>query len=88
MSVVADIRKLLQDLVTPDLQALKTELKMHHEETNRRFDELSRAIAESRGEMRAEVRGVGERIIERLQMEQRLAALEEERNRKQLPEKQ
>ncbi len=65
MGVVEDVRKVLQDLVTPEMRALAAELKAMREETSRRFDDLRvemdrrfqdtrTDIAELRGEMRAQ----------------------------------
>ena len=86
MGVVDDLRKLLQDLVTPDLHAQAVELRALREETNRRFDETNRdmtrrfeetnrAIAESRGEAKAGV----DYVVSQFQLHQRVSRLEEER---------
>lgn len=82
MSVVDDLRKLLQDLVTPDLRALAV-----------RVEHIEKSLAELRGEMRAqadatrdEVRAGVARIGEILRIEQRLSAVEDEQ-RKKLPER-
>ena len=51
MGVVEDVRKLLQDLVTPEMRALAAEVKANNEkiadlraEMNRRFDYLERSF--------------------------------------------
>jgi len=52
MGVVEDIRKLLQDLVTPEMRALAVKVDAVHKEVdilredmNRRFEELSREMS-------------------------------------------
>src|SRR5271163_984908 len=42
MGVVDDVRKLLQDLVTPEMRSLATEMKAFREDMNHRFDEVNR----------------------------------------------
>ena len=89
MSVVDDLRKLLQDLVTPELRAQAVRL----ENVEKRIDGLDKALAELRGEMRAqwdatraEVRSGVSQIAEHLRIDQRLAVLEADRQqRKELP---
>jgi hypothetical protein len=51
MGVVEDVRKLLQDLVTPEMHALAAEVKANNEkitdlrpEMNRRFDYIERSF--------------------------------------------
>jgi hypothetical protein len=98
MSVVDDLRKLLQDLVTPDVRALT--VKVEHVEAGLhnlagKVEKLDQALADMRGEMRAqaetlisqvraEVRSGVAQIAEKMRLDQRIAALEEERSRKEL----
>lgn len=92
MSVVDDVRKLLQDLVAPELRALGVRM----DNIERRIDSVEKQIAELRGELRAqvdslraEIRGGVEHVIAQLNLDQRLGKLEEEnQRRKQLPDKQ
>ncbi|MGA7684241.1 MAG: hypothetical protein WCC32_11480 [Terriglobales bacterium] len=42
MGVVEDVRKQLQDLVTPEMRSLSTEMKAFREDMNHRFDEVNR----------------------------------------------
>jgi hypothetical protein len=42
MGMIEDVRKLLQDLVTPDLKELQAQVKALADETNRRFGEVDR----------------------------------------------
>jgi hypothetical protein len=92
MSVVDDLRKLLQDMIAPELRALS--VKIDH--LDRRVDSIEKQIAELRGEMRAqtdslraEMRTGVEYLATHLRLDQRLGRLEEENQRKKdLPEKQ
>lgn len=90
MSVVDDLRKLIQDLVTPEVRAIAAELKMHREETNRRLDELTRRLDKSvddlRGDIRTQVQSVVVQITGYLRIEQRLSAVEDRQQHKELPE--
>ena len=95
MSVVDDLRKLLQDLVTPELRAQAVKLDQIEKRMDGLDKRLTESIAELRGEMRAqwdatraEVRSGVAQIAEHLRIDKRLAALEEDRQRKELPEKQ
>ena len=85
MSVVDDVRKLLEDLVAPELRALAVKM----DNLERRIDSVEKQIAEMRGELRAEIKNGVQYIVSQLQLDQRLGKLEEEnQRRKQLPEKQ
>jgi hypothetical protein len=79
-------------LVTPDLRALAVELRSQREETNCRFDDANKPIADLTGEMRGAFACPGKNggaIDPQLQLDQRLGKLEEEnQSRKQLPENQ
>lgn len=95
MSVVDDLGKLLQDLVTPELRAQAVKLDHIEKRMDGLDKRLTESIAELRGEMRAqwdatraEVRSGVAQIAEHLRIDKRLAALEQDRERKLLPEKQ
>jgi hypothetical protein len=75
MGVVEDVRKLLQDLVTPEMRALAVEVKAVkedigslHAEINRRFDEL-----------RVEMNRRFDYIETSFRLDERVSLLEEER---------
>lgn len=89
MSVVDDLRKLLQDLVTPDLRALGVRV----EHVEKRLENLEHSIAEMRTEMRSEIRQGISQITDLLRLNQHLTSMEdrlsavEDRQRKELPER-
>jgi transcription initiation factor TFIIIB Brf1 subunit/transcription initiation factor TFIIB len=61
MSVVEESRKLLQDLISPDLQALKAELKAVDERSALRDEGLRAELRAVDERLRAEMKGVEER---------------------------
>lgn len=78
MIVVDDLRKLLQEMVAPEIRAVSV-----------KTDNLQEKIVDLRGELRAEVKNGVQYVVSQLQLDQRLGKLEEEnQRRKQLPEKQ
>lgn len=68
MSVVDDVRKLLQDLVAAELRALAVRM----DNLDRRIDSVEKQIAEMRGELRAEIKNGVQYIVSQLQLDQRL----------------
>ena len=56
MGAVDDVRKLLQDLVTPEMRALATELKNQNEKFENLRIELG-TVRKEIGDLRADVRG-------------------------------
>lgn len=76
------LRKLPQDLVTPDVRALAVEIKAMRERVDALEKYLSKSIANLKGETKAGF----EYIDSQLRPHERVARLEEERDPKRLPD--
>jgi hypothetical protein len=94
MSVIGDLRELLQDMVTPDLKALRVTVDNIENKVDGLEKRLSDSIAELRGEARAhrdatrnDIRAGVAEITEKIRIDNRLTALEEDRDKKRPPER-
>lgn len=76
------LRKLPQDLVTPDVRALAVEIKAMRE----RVDALEKYLSESIANLKGETKAGFEHIVSQLRPHERVAHLEEERDPKRLPD--
>ena len=106
MSVVDDVRKLLQDMVTPDLRALSVKVESLDKNIDAveksldkkidaverhltdKIDATEKRLLESIGNVRGETKAGVEYIVSQLRLDQRLTALEEDKQRKQLGDQQ
>lgn len=86
MSKIAELRKLLQDLIAPDLKALNVEMKNSAELSTARHNEVKSQIAASEARTEANlavmdsktarIEGKVDLLIERLEIDKRLARIE------------
>jgi len=77
MSVVEDLRKLLQDLVTPEMRALSAEVKGMKENT----ETLRRDVSDKIDTLRAEMNRRFDYIETSFRLDERVTTLEEERRK-------
>jgi hypothetical protein len=87
MSVVEDIRKLLQDIVTPDLKALEAKVAALDRKIDLRSDALNDKIDLTRELMLSEIKAVAAMLAatqasltHSLELDRRLAKMENERS--------
>jgi hypothetical protein len=77
MSVVEDLRKLLEDLVTPDLKELRASLKANDESSKLRDDALSAKIDNKFELLSALIVANHATVMNALNLEKRIAAIEQ-----------
>ncbi len=86
MGVIEDVRKVIQDLVTPDLKALAARIDSHEESTQLKIDNVLARIAGLKELMDAQFNALSAKIdanhvtvIHSLNIDKRLEALERDR---------
>jgi len=73
--VVAGFREVVQDLLVPELRALKTEFVAFKEEVNKRFEEVFTELKSMRQDME-EIKISQAKIIASLDLERRITKVE------------
>lgn len=76
MSVVEDLRKSLEGLVTPDIKALRTEIKSNESTSQLRDDALSAKIDNKFEMLSALIIANHATVMNALSLEKRIAAIE------------